>query len=155
MEPRFGHDFSKVRVHTDAKAAESASAMNAQAYTVGRDMVFGSRRYMPGTTTGDLLIAHELTHVVQQGRSRFHCSLSISLPGDALSVKPMPQQNRQSLAIQSPASKQCLHCSAGAELFGRKFSAGPTKAAAWHGGRKRPLAVAEELSHRRCVVWFI
>jgi hypothetical protein len=67
MEPRFEHDFSGVRVHTDAKAAESASAVNALAYTVGRNVVFGSGQYTPGTSAGQRLLAHELTHVVQQG----------------------------------------------------------------------------------------
>lgn len=66
MESRFGHDFSRVRVHTDARAAESARAVNALAYTVGRDVVFGAGRYEPETQTGRSLLAHELTHVVQQ-----------------------------------------------------------------------------------------
>jgi hypothetical protein len=69
MEPRFNHDFSQVRVHTDAKAAESAQAVNALAYTVGRDVVFGRGQYMPETMEGMRLMAHELTHVVQQGGS--------------------------------------------------------------------------------------
>jgi hypothetical protein len=67
MEPRFGHDFSKVRVHTDAKAAESVRAVNALAYTVGQDVVFGDGQYVPSTHEGRRLIAHELMHVVQQG----------------------------------------------------------------------------------------
>ncbi len=66
MGPRFGHDFSEVRVHADPKAAESARAVNALAYTVGRDVVFGTGRYVPGSTEGTRLLAHELTHVVQQ-----------------------------------------------------------------------------------------
>jgi len=71
MEPRFGHDFSGVRVHTDARAAESARAVNALAYTVGPDIVFGAGRYMPSSTAGGRLLAHELAHVVQQsGASR-------------------------------------------------------------------------------------
>ncbi|CAG0963911.1 hypothetical protein METP1_00866 [Methanosarcinales archaeon] len=65
-EPRFGHDFSQVRVHTGAKAAESALAVNALACTVGRDIVFGAGQYAPDTGAGRQLIAHELTHVVQQ-----------------------------------------------------------------------------------------
>lgn len=69
MEPRFGHDFGRVRVHTDAKAAESARAVNALAYTVGRDVVFGTGRYSPATSAGRRLVAHELTHVVQQKRT--------------------------------------------------------------------------------------
>jgi hypothetical protein len=66
MESRFGHDFSQVRVHRDEKAAESARTLNALAYTVGRDVVFGTRQYLPETVTGKRLLAHELMHVVQQ-----------------------------------------------------------------------------------------
>ncbi|MFL6211745.1 MAG: DUF4157 domain-containing protein [Pyrinomonadaceae bacterium] len=69
MESRFGHDFSGVRVHTDAQAAESAQAVGALAYTVGRDVVFGARQYVPGSAHGLRLLAHELTHVVQQESS--------------------------------------------------------------------------------------
>jgi hypothetical protein len=65
MEPRFGHDFSRVRVHTDTKAEESARSVNALAYTVGPDVVFGAGRYLPSTPAGKRLLAHELAHVVQ------------------------------------------------------------------------------------------
>lgn len=68
MEPRFGHDFGHVRVHTEATAADSARAVHARAYTVGKDVVFGSGEYAPQTTGGQRLLAHELTHVVQQGK---------------------------------------------------------------------------------------
>jgi hypothetical protein len=66
MESRFGHDFSGVRVHTDAKAARSANAVNALAYTVGRDVVFASNEYSPASQPGKQLLAHELAHVAQQ-----------------------------------------------------------------------------------------
>jgi hypothetical protein len=66
MEPRFGHDFSRVRVHADNRAAASAEQANASAYTVGRDIVFAGGQYKPQTATGRDLLAHELTHVVQQ-----------------------------------------------------------------------------------------
>lgn len=69
MESRFGHDFSRVRVHTDAMAADSAQAIDARAYTSGRDIVFGAGRYAPGTADGLRLLAHELAHVVQQAGS--------------------------------------------------------------------------------------
>ncbi len=69
MEPRFGQDFSGVRVHTDAAAAQSARDVNANAYTVGQNMVFGTGRFAPGTDEGQRVIAHELTHVVQQAGS--------------------------------------------------------------------------------------
>jgi len=66
MEPRFRQDFSEVRVHIDERSAESARAVSAHAYTVGRHVVFGSGRYAPQTTSGRSLLSHELTHVVQQ-----------------------------------------------------------------------------------------
>jgi len=74
MESRFGYDFTDVRVHTDTQAAE---ALNARAFTMGKDVVFGAGQYSPWTTAGKRLIAHELTHVVQQGNqtnrvARFH-----------------------------------------------------------------------------------
>jgi hypothetical protein len=69
MESRFGHDFSRVRVHRYARAAQSADAVNARAYVVGNDIVFGQGEYAPGTAQGRLLIAHELAHVVQQRNS--------------------------------------------------------------------------------------
>jgi hypothetical protein len=69
MEPRFGHDFSHVRVHTDERATESARAVNALAYTVEQHVVFGSEQYAPATANGKRLIAHELTHVLQQAGS--------------------------------------------------------------------------------------
>jgi hypothetical protein len=67
MEPHFGYDLSQVRVHADPRAADSARALNALAYTVGRDVVFGTGQNTMGSNEGRKLIAHELTHVVQQG----------------------------------------------------------------------------------------
>jgi hypothetical protein len=69
FEPRFGYDFSHVRVHTDSKAAESARAMNALAYTIERDIFFGQGEYSPRTKQGQELLAHEITHALQQSSS--------------------------------------------------------------------------------------
>ncbi|WP_081838956.1 DUF4157 domain-containing protein [Thermogemmatispora carboxidivorans] len=66
MEPRFGHDFGQVRIHVDAGAAQTAQALNARAYTVGQDIFFGPGEYAPQTDAGRHLLAHELSHVVQQ-----------------------------------------------------------------------------------------
>jgi hypothetical protein len=66
LEPRFGRDFSRVRIHTDATAAGSARAINARAYTVGQHIVFGEGQYAPETDAGRKLLAHELTHTAQQ-----------------------------------------------------------------------------------------
>ena len=68
MSSRFGHDFGSVRIHTDSHAAQAAKSLNAKAYTAGSDIVFAEGRYAPGTTDGDRLLAHELTHVVQQAQ---------------------------------------------------------------------------------------
>ncbi|MET0391909.1 MAG: DUF4157 domain-containing protein [Chitinophagaceae bacterium] len=68
-EPRFGRDFSNVRVHTDQVAAKSAQSINALAYTSGNNIVFNNGQYSPGTDSGKRLLGHELTHVVQQGDS--------------------------------------------------------------------------------------
>jgi len=69
FEPRFGADFSRVRVHAGAGANESAQALNALAYTTGHDVVFGRGQYQPETAAGRRLLAHELTHVLQQRRT--------------------------------------------------------------------------------------
>src|SRR5580698_2750564 len=66
MEPRFGYDFSRVRVHSDSQAAKSAGAVNAQAYTVGSDIVFGANHQKLGNQSHQRLLAHELAHVIQQ-----------------------------------------------------------------------------------------
>lgn len=85
LEPRFKHDFSHVRIHTDGKASESARAVNASAYTVGRDIVFAANRYAPATGTGAGLLAHELAHTIQQGGagSFGSAALEINHPADA------------------------------------------------------------------------
>jgi hypothetical protein len=67
FEPRFGHDFSQVRIHRGARASETAQALNARAFTLQRHIVLGTGQYEPNTNAGRRLLAHELTHVVQQG----------------------------------------------------------------------------------------
>jgi hypothetical protein len=104
MEPRLGYDFSRVRVHTDTRAAESAQAVNALAYTVGRDVVFGAGQYAPGTPAGRQLLAHELAHVVQQGsESRLHSKLELGAVNDRF------EQEASSVATQAliPESAIC------------------------------------------------
>jgi len=87
MESSFGHDFGNVRVHTDARAAESARSVNAVAYAVGRDIVFQSGRYAPQTSAGERLLAHELAHVVQQQGQSSTGPLEISQEDDAAEVE--------------------------------------------------------------------
>ena len=68
FSPRFGHDFSQVRVHSDPRAAEAARAVSARAFTLGRSIYFGQGQYQPESTHGKRLLAHELAHTVQQGQ---------------------------------------------------------------------------------------
>ena len=85
MEQRFGYDFSRVRVHSGAAAEQSARDVNAHAYTVGHNIVFGAGGFAPGTHEGRRLMAHELTHMIQQGDSEatFQGKLQVGAPGDA------------------------------------------------------------------------
>jgi hypothetical protein len=86
MESRFGIDFSRVRIHTDAQAAKSAQAVNALAYTAGEDVVFAGGHYSPRTAEGQRLIAHELAHVVQQSGGARGMGLSPA-PGTVMHKK--------------------------------------------------------------------
>jgi hypothetical protein len=87
MESSLGHDFSGVKVHTDSNAAAAAKSVQAQAFTVGNNLVFNEGKYSPGTPEGQRTIAHELTHVVQQrkgevpGESR-EGGIKVSNPSD-------------------------------------------------------------------------
>ncbi|HYN20773.1 MAG TPA: DUF4157 domain-containing protein [Thermoanaerobaculia bacterium] len=111
LEPRFGHDFSRVRVHTDARAAESAGALHARAYTFGQDIVFGPGRYQPGSCAGRSLIGHELAHVVQQrraGRPALQLDSDLeSFPEDERTkirvlVEPLSEKKREAVESAYP-----------------------------------------------------
>jgi hypothetical protein len=116
MEARLGHDFSDVRVHDDARAAESASAVNAHAYTVGSNVVFQRNRYDPGSAEGQTTLAHELTHVVQQRSGPVEGSsapggIKVSDPSDRFEREAATNAERvmaapapvQALAVGGPA----------------------------------------------------
>jgi hypothetical protein len=99
FEPRFGHDFGQVRVHSDAKAAESARAVGARAYTVGRHIVFGASEYPPAWRGGNWLVAHELAHVIQQGVATPFASGSRRVSAlQTTSMLLRPTLQRQSIA---------------------------------------------------------
>ncbi len=94
MEARFGYDFGHVRIHNDAQAQESAGRINAHAYTVGESVVFGSGRFSPHTTEGQRLLAHELTHVVQQSvGAPPRCSARTNRPRPRASMWDFPGSN--------------------------------------------------------------
>lgn len=69
MDERFGYDFSHVRIHTDSHAARKSDELNAEAFTIGRDVFFNAGRYRPSSAEGKKLLSHELTHVIQQGKA--------------------------------------------------------------------------------------
>jgi hypothetical protein len=95
MEPRFGYDFSHVRVHTGAAAERSARDVNAHAYTVGRDIVFGAGRFALGAHDGRRLLAHELTHVLQEGSGVRRMTLgSGKAPQEAPDLLECPDKER-------------------------------------------------------------
>lgn len=117
MESRLEYDFSRVRIHTDAKASESARAIAATAYTVGRDVVFSADHYSPSTRSGRELVAHELVHVIQQGHQPSPTSLRIGSADDhfereaehiARQVDSSPRQDKFKVAglHQAPVSAQ-------------------------------------------------
>ncbi|RZN35500.1 MAG: DUF4157 domain-containing protein [Methanophagales archaeon ANME-1-THS] len=98
VEPRFGYDFSKIRIHTDSFAARTAHDLGAEAFTIGRDVFFGTGRYNPSSSEGRRLIAHELTHVVQQmpllsKKIQLWSYGTGTVPGDADFI-PVPADHR-------------------------------------------------------------
>lgn len=111
MEARFGYDFSQVRIHTDAQAADSARAVNAQAYTVGSNVVFGAGQYAPEAREGKRLIAHELSHVVQQQSTPtvLQGKLSIGSPSDSAELAADAAARAVMLAKNVPYRSSALH----------------------------------------------
>jgi len=120
FESRFGHDFSRVRVHADAPAAQSARALGARAYTLGHDVVLGGRQYAPETKEGRRLLAHELAHVVQQSsggispmiqrhlivhgdKKDIKAFLGLLEPASGLSLKHDPKTNK--VSVSGPGGK--------------------------------------------------
>jgi hypothetical protein len=91
METRFGRDFSQVRAHYGLRSAESAKQVNARAYTLGQDIVFGAGQYAPGTRHGLALIAHELAHAIQQGGSDSSARTPGVLQRQVVGDEPMPE----------------------------------------------------------------
>lgn len=98
FEPRFGHDFSNVRVHTDGAAAASAADIAARSYTVGEHIVFADGTYAPHTESGQRLLAHELTHVIQQRSAEPHVSRDVY--DDAKKALGDLKEKAQEVALQ-------------------------------------------------------
>ena len=112
FEPRFGYDFSNVRIHTGAQAAESARSVKAMAYTLGPNIVFGSGKYEPATMVGQRLLAHELTHVLQQkgapkvGSATVQRQAEGSEPTTQGVLNPVPEKGKTCLNAEKGFSRK-------------------------------------------------
>ncbi|GGO94438.1 eCIS core domain-containing protein [Wenjunlia tyrosinilytica] len=128
MEQRFGRSFRQIRVHTGAAAASAARAVDAQAFTVGSDIVFGTGRYLPATPHGRGLLAHELAHVAQQE----HSPATGPVPGDVGAAEHQADSMAHSAALAQPvpapmrAPQQVMRAS---RTFSLTFDDGPHTAA--------------------------
>ncbi len=159
MEPRFGHDFSRVRVHTDAGAQASARATNALAYTVGRDVVFGAGQYAPETKAGRELIAHELAHVVQQSRATLSVQGSLVDPPDSADEREAESVGQKVVAGEPftapramPATRLQRKILNKVETNFQSYAKGAGACVVHlHGEEHTALAVAKEIRNRRCV----
>jgi hypothetical protein len=127
MEDRFRQDFSRVRVHAGAAAAQSARDVDAHAYTVGKDIVFGAGRFAPETVEGRKLIAHELTHVLQQSAGDAHASASIQRSPDKSVPKPKPDEPTRKpkqvpfqIVFDGPLSREQFIDLAEMTIYGRR-----------------------------------
>jgi len=103
LEPRFNRDFSKVKIHTDPAAARSAEDVNAAAYTVGSNVVFGAGKYSPNTDSGRALLAHELAHVVQQDGAAYDPNRPLSVGAADTSLE------HEAEAAASPAASSSIN----------------------------------------------
>ena len=124
MESRFGRDFSQVRVHSDERAAESARSVNAAAYTVGDNVVFNSGQYASKTYEGRKLLAHELTHVVQQTSGTTQAAGDLRV-GESDSSQERAADNTSSWIMQQshePTGARLLSDSAGRAILQRQSS---------------------------------
>lgn len=113
MEPAFGADFADVRVHTDAKSDTLNRLLNSRAFATGRDIFFRKESYSPGSASGRELIAHELTHVVQQSEGQVQRKMEVSRPGDrfeneANEVARAVMQREQN-AVRQSATTEMAH----------------------------------------------
>lgn len=104
MEPKFGRDFGNVRVHTGSRAGDSARAVGAIAYTVGRDVVFGDGQYSPATREGKSLLAHELTHVAQNRGAQVSRAAKLSIGPEGDRFEGEADENARAIARDNAAT---------------------------------------------------
>jgi Domain of unknown function (DUF4157) len=151
FEPRFGHDFGKVRIHADERAGESAQSVNALAYTVGPHIAFASGLYQPRTASGQQLLAHELTHVTQQNGS-IPSRLAVDSPASAAEQEAHAMASRTtwaaSLLARTPGEVTLQRQGAGTSATGTS-GAGKTSSASPGVGNSLCAAHGDELYFRK------
>ncbi|WP_431284187.1 DUF4157 domain-containing protein [Humitalea sp. 24SJ18S-53] len=128
-----GPDFPQVRIHTDSRAADSATAVGALAYTVGPHIVFGPGRFAPGTAEGDHLLAHELAHVAQQGAAPVPASLAIGAPDSAFEAQAERVATQVQAAPRAAAPAMLMRASCEGRTV-RNCAGTPCTAASGRGG---------------------
>lgn len=178
MEGAFGHDFGAVRVHTDRRAAASAAALDARAYTVGRQIVFGAGEYQPSTAGGRHLLAHELTHVVQQGAApgaqggggpvallqRTSVTVEAGCPGTEAEINTAIGDARTGIArIADQEARDCIRselddativCAEGEGCGGTYYFGSTIDVHAWGNGcPSLPALLVHEAAHK-CKFWW-
>jgi Domain of unknown function (DUF4157) len=141
MEPRFGHDFSRVRIHADARAGQSARAVDAFAYTVSNNIVFGEGQFAPHSPAGRKLLGHELAHVVQQQRAA-------TSPASDLLIGPVndpleQEADRRASSLDAPSTAMPSAFSSAPRRLQRapRGASGPPADAGVPGGAPGPPSV--------------
>ncbi|HHJ18437.1 MAG TPA: DUF4157 domain-containing protein, partial [Gammaproteobacteria bacterium] len=124
MEKRFDRDFSNVRVHTDTEATQSARSLDAQAYTVGRHIVFDSRHYTPGTAHGRRLLAHELAHTIQQGETSVLPREHLQIGSPTSAAEQEAESTARQVVNDTPPRRSFAHTGAAIQ---RQAAAGKTE----------------------------
>ena len=151
FESRFGHDFSRVRIHADERASESAQSVNALAYTVGPHIAFAAGQYQPRTASGQRLLTHELTHVVQQNGS-IPSRLAVDSPASAAEQEAHAMASRTpwaaSLLARTPGAVTLQRQGAGTSATGTS-GAGKTSSASPGVGNSLCAAHGDELYYRK------
>jgi hypothetical protein len=148
FESRFGHDFGAVRVHDDTLAARSAAAVNAEAYTVGNHVAFRAGGFSPGTRDGLRLLAHELTHVVQQsGGADLRVSRASRTSPTALGVEP--EDERDGLMVGPDDDALEREASEAADYIGGGGHAAPSLSSAIRVQRQKKKAASPTTAPRR------
>jgi hypothetical protein len=139
MQPRFGRDLGDVRIHTDALAAESASAVQARAYTIGHDIFLAHHEYAPHTATGQRLLAHELAHTIQQSAASSSALLTIGPIGS-------DAERQADAAAADVVSGGQARLSAGSQTLVQRTPFDPMARGAGRGRTTVPFKEATELS---------